>query len=79
MKIEKEVNIELERWKKNLSKEEFEAKFPYYQPELLTKEKAARKIVEYFNMEEMGGSKWDSLMYQQKVDVMILLDKIKRW
>ena len=41
----------------------------------MSKEEIARKIVEYFNQDEMSGGKWDSLMYEQKRVVMELLKK----
>lgn len=75
MKLIKDVDLELERWKMILSKEEFKDKFPYYQPELMSKSEVAVKIVNLFN--PIMGGKWDSEMYQQKKDVMLLIDKIK--
>jgi uncharacterized protein YdeI (YjbR/CyaY-like superfamily) len=42
----------------------------------MNKSEIARKIVEYFNRDEMGESKWDSFMYQQKNDVLDILNEL---
>jgi hypothetical protein len=42
------------------------------------KSEIARKIVEYFNQDEMCMGKWDSIMYEQKRVVMNLLDQLNQ-
>ena len=42
----------------------------------LSKGEIARKIVEYFNRDEMGMGKWDTIMYEQKRVVMELLNQL---
>ena len=44
----------------------------------MNKEEIARKIVEYFNQDEMCMGKWDSIMYEQKRVVMELLNKLNQ-
>ena len=44
----------------------------------MSKEEIARHIVEYFNRNWMSGSKWDSVMYEQKRVVMELLKQLNQ-
>ena len=44
----------------------------------MSKETVARRIVEYFNRNEMSGGKWDSIMYEQKRVVMELLNQLNQ-
>ena len=44
----------------------------------MSKEEIARKIVEYFNKDEVTGGKWDSIMYEQKRIVMELLKQLDK-
>jgi hypothetical protein len=44
----------------------------------MSKEKIARKIVEYFNKDKVTGGKWDSIMYEQKRIVMELLKQLDK-
>lgn len=44
----------------------------------MSKEEIARRIVEYFNHNEMTGGKWDSIMYEQKRVVMKLLKQLNQ-
>ena len=44
----------------------------------MTKEEIARRIVEYFNRNEMIGGKWDSIMYEQKRVVTELLNQLNQ-
>ena len=43
-----------------------------------SEQEIARKIVGYFNKDEMAGGKWDSIMYEQKRVVMELLKELKQ-
>ena len=44
----------------------------------MSKEETARKIVEYFNQDEMACGIWDSIMYQQKQKVIELLNQLNQ-
>ena len=44
----------------------------------MSKEEIARKIVQYFNQDEMSGGKWDSVMYEQKRVVMEFLKQLNQ-
>ena len=44
----------------------------------MTKEEIARKIVEYFHATQLTGGKWDSIMYEQKKQVIKLLNQLNQ-